>query len=97
MAPTVVPKYAVLPSDISSNLKDKIEFESNNKTLRKLRAKTVCLGSSIEKAFYEFLQNPKEDNCVSAAFSIKLQTEACNFIRKETLSQVFSCYLCEIF
>ena len=31
MAPTVVPKYAVLPSDISSNLKDKIEFESNNK------------------------------------------------------------------
>ena len=51
MAPTVVPKYAVLPSDISSNLKDKIEFESNNKTLRKLRAKTVCLGSSLEKAF----------------------------------------------
>ena len=26
MAPTVVPKYAVLPSDISNNLKDKNEL-----------------------------------------------------------------------
>ena len=25
-----------------------------------------------------------------------LQTEACNFIKKETLAQVFSCEFCEI-
>ena len=31
MAPTVVPKYAVLPSDISNNLKDKTKFESYKK------------------------------------------------------------------
>ena len=30
-------------------------------------------------------------------FSIKLQVEACKFIKKETLAQVFSCEFCEIF
>ena len=29
-------------------------------------------------------------------FLIKLQVEACNFIKKETLAQVFSCEFCEI-
>ena len=27
---------------------------------------------------------------------IKLQAEACNFVKKETLAQVFSCEFCEI-
>ena len=30
------------------------------------------------------------------SFLIKLQVEACNFIKKETLAQVFSCEFCEI-
>ena len=30
-------------------------------------------------------------------FLIKLQAEACNFIKKETLGQVFLCDFCEIF
>ena len=29
-------------------------------------------------------------------FSIKLQTDACSFIKKETLAQVFSCEFSEI-
>ena len=29
-------------------------------------------------------------------FLIKLQAEACDFIKKETLAQVFSCVFCEI-
>ena len=29
-------------------------------------------------------------------FLIKLQAEACNFIKKETLAHVFSCEFCEI-
>ena len=29
-------------------------------------------------------------------FLIKLKASACNFIKKETLTQVFSCELCEI-
>ena len=28
---------------------------------------------------------------------MKLQAEACNFIKKETQAQMFSCELCEIF
>ena len=28
---------------------------------------------------------------------IKLQADACNFIKKETLAQVFSCEICAIF
>ena len=28
---------------------------------------------------------------------IKLQASACNFVKKETLAQVFSCKFCEIF
>ena len=30
-------------------------------------------------------------------FLIKLQASACNFIKKETLAQVFSCEFCEIY
>ena len=29
-------------------------------------------------------------------FKIKLQADACNFIKRETLAQVFSCEFCEI-
>ena len=32
---------------------------------------------------------------VSESLLIKLQAEACNFIKKETLAQVFSCEFCE--
>ena len=31
------------------------------------------------------------------SFSIKLQALVCNFIKKDTLSQVFSCEFCDIF
>ena len=34
--------------------------------------------------------------CQSLFFNIKLQAEACIFIKKETLAQVFSCEFCEI-
>ena len=37
--------------------------------------------------------NKVEGGC----FLIKLQAEACNFIKKETLAQGFSCDFCEIF
>ena len=41
-------------------------------------------------------QNLQEKTCARVSFLIKLQTEACNFINKETLAQVFSCEFCEI-
>ena len=47
--------------------------------------------------FQEILQNSKENTCNRVSFLIKLQGSACNFIKKDTLTQVFSCEFCEIF
>ena len=44
--------------------------------------------------FLKNSQNPQENTC--ASFLIKLETEACNSIKKEILVQVFSCEFCEI-
>ena len=39
--------------------------------------------------FLENLQNLQENTCARVSFLIKLKAEACNFIKKETLAQVF--------
>ena len=49
---------------------------------------------SVKKVFLEISQNLQENTCARVSFLIKLQ--ACNFIKKETLAQVFSCEFCEI-
>ena len=49
---------------------------------------------SVKKVFFKISQNSQENTCVRISFSIKLQ--ACYFIEKETLTQVFSCEFCEI-
>ena len=56
----------------------------------------VVQGCSIKKLFLEISQNSKESTCARVSFLIKLQAEAYNFIKKETLAQVFSCEFCEI-
>ena len=55
-------------------------------------------GSSPEvfykNVFLEISQNSQENTCARVSFLIKLQasrTQACNFIKKETLAQVLSC------
>ena len=54
---------------------------------------------SVRKVFLKISQNSQESACVRVPFSIKLQalTQACNFIKKETLAQVFFYEFCEIF
>ena len=49
----------------------------------------------IKKVFLEISQNSQKNICVRVSFSIWMQ-EACNFIKKETLAQVFSCKFWEI-
>ena len=52
---------------------------------------------SVRKdVFLEISQISQENTCVRVSFLIKLQAAACNFIKKETLAQVFSCEFCEI-
>ena len=54
-------------------------------------SKAVVQRFSVKKVFLEILQNSRENNCVRVSLP-----EACNFIKKETLVQVFSCEFCEI-
>ena len=51
---------------------------------------------SVKKVFLEISQNSQENTCARISFFIKLQADACNFIKKETLAQVLSCEFCEI-
>ena len=52
---------------------------------------------TVKKVLLKISQNSQENTCARVSFLIKLQAEACNFIKKETLAQVFSCEFCEIF
>ena len=44
---------------------------------------------SIKKVFLEISQNSQENTYTRVSFLIKLQDSACNFIKKETVAQVF--------
>ena len=65
-------------------------------TLTKLKAEAVIRRCSVKKMFLEISQNWQEITCARISFLIKFQVSVCNFIKKETLAQVFSCGFCEI-
>ena len=50
-----------------------------------------------KKVFSEILQTSQKNTCAIVSLSIKWQSSDYNFIKKETLTQVFSCELCVIF
>ena len=52
---------------------------------------------SIKDVSLAISQNLLENTCIKVSFLIKLEASACNFIEKETLTQVLSCECCEIF
>ena len=68
-------------------------------------SEVLALGCSIKKVFLEISQNSLENTCARVSFLMKLQKfakftekhlcrvrpQACNFIKKETVAQVFSC------
>ena len=60
-------------------------------------AEVVGQRCSVEKVYLEFVQNSQENTCARISFLIKLQACACNFVKKENLTQVFSSEFCEIF
>ena len=51
----------------------------------------------MKNLFLKIPQNLQENTCAKVSFSIKLQAEACNFIKKETSTQVISCNFHKIF
>ena len=64
--------------------------------LPKLKIETFFQRCSAKKMFLEISQNSQESTCARVSFLIKLKAQACNFIEKETLTQVFSCEFCGI-
>ena len=57
----------------------------------------VAQRCSVKRVFLEISQNSHENTCARVSFLIKLETQACKFIKKETLVQAFSCEFYEIF
>ena len=53
-------------------------------------------GCSSKKGVVEISQNSQKNTCARVFFWIKLHAQACNFIKKENLAQVFFCEFCEI-
>ena len=51
---------------------------------------------SVKRVLWEISQNSQENTYLRISALIKLQAQAWNFIKKETLAQVFSCEFCEI-
>ena len=45
----------------------------------------------VKEVFLKVLQYSQEDTCTRVSILIKLQAQSFNFIKKETLAQVFSC------
>ena len=51
---------------------------------------------SVIKLLLRISQNAKKNTYTRVSFLIKLQAEAYNYIKKETLAQVFSSEFCKI-
>ena len=47
--------------------------------------------------FLKISPNSQENACARVSFLVKLQIEACNFIKKDTVAQLFSSEFCENF
>ena len=79
----------------------KKKYDINKQLQKNLKFKIDLRRSSHQQVFYKnvFLkisQNSEENTCVRASFLKTLQSSVCNFIKKDTLTQVFSCEPCEI-
>ena len=75
--------------DIKAFMKTKENEENMYKMMNVSKAVTkMC---SVKKVFLEISTNSQENTFVRVPFLIKLQALACNFIKRETLAQEFSC------
>ena len=54
-------------------------------------------GVPFKKLFLKILQKGQENTCARVLFSTNFQIKVRNFIKMETLAQMFSCKFCEIF
>ena len=72
-------------------------FRKNSFPPNILCAEAVVERCSVKEVFLEISPCSHEKNiCTRVFFKKSWKPEACNFIKKVTLAQVFSCELCEI-
>ena len=71
-------------------------FYSNQSNITILYPEAVAQRCSVKKVFFQILQNSQKITFAWVSFLIKLQDVFLNFIKKETLAQVFSCKFCKI-
>ena len=69
-----------------------LQFSSSSLSFLLSRWVSVAVGRrcSLKSVFLKISQNSQENTCVRVSFLIKLQATICNFIKKETVAQVFS-------
>ena len=60
-------------------------------------SKSVGQRCSVKNVFLKISSNSQENTCARVSFLLKLQASVCNFIKKETVAQLFSCEFSEIF
>ena len=60
------------------------------------RPEAPTVGVLNKKVFLKISQNSQKNACARVCLLISCRPQACNFIRKEALAQVFSCEFCEI-
>ena len=82
---------------ITVNLVSKVVGLRNVKSSKILTTEATTRGLLWKKVFFKISQNSQENTYARVYFLVKLQVDACNLIKKETLAQVFSCEFCEIF
>ena len=89
-------------SNLNSSIK--LSFQETN-TQETLKSEAATTGVLCKTVFFEISQNSQENTCARVSFLIKLQASmfkvnnkdarttpnACNFTKKETLTQMFSC------
>ena len=52
---------------------------------------------TYKKLFFKSTQNSQENTCAKVSFEQSCHPTVCNFIKKETLAQMFPCVIFEIF
>ena len=60
-------------------------------------SEAVVWRCSVKKVFIKLSQISQKNTCARISFLIKLQAQACNYIKKDTLGLVLSCEICEIY
>ena len=61
-----------------------------------VKTEAVAQRCSVKQVFLKIPQKSQKITCARVSFLKKLQTESCNFIKKEIRVHVFSCAFCEI-